>query len=109
LDRVDLFVASGDGVSIGNPFAVGSIVGPVVVRGVVGDWLLASSSGIDGVDLVVTVGSVLARIGYLLTGRRVGRLIVARRVVGELFLAPTAGIDCIDLFVVSVVFSEGWA
>ena len=90
LDRVDLFVAVGDEVGIGYPFAAGSIVGPVVVRGVVGDWLLASSSGIDCVDLVVTVGSVLARIGYLLTAWREGRLIVARGVVCECLLASSA-------------------
>jgi hypothetical protein len=90
LDRVDLFVASSDEVGIGNTFAAGSIVGPVVVRGVVGDWLLASSSRIDGVDLVVTVGPVLARIGYLLTAWRVGRLKVVRGVVSEWLLASSA-------------------
>jgi hypothetical protein len=89
LDRVDLFVASGDGVGIGYPLAAGSIVGVVVVRGVVGDWLLASSARIEGIDLV-TVGSALARIGYLITAWRVGRLIVVRGIVCELFLAPSA-------------------
>src|ERR687890_214228 len=52
-DGVDLFVAFGDGVSVGYPLATGTVVRRVVVRGVVGDWSLASSSGIDGVDLGV--------------------------------------------------------
>src|SRR5215216_698522 len=38
----------------------------VVVRGVVGNIDLTSSARVDGVNLVVTVGSVLARVGYLL-------------------------------------------
>src|SRR5918993_322776 len=49
LDRPDLFVAFDEGVSVGYAFATGTVVGRVVVRGVIGDWLLASS-GIDGVD-----------------------------------------------------------
>src|SRR5215208_831645 len=72
LDRVDLFVAPTVEVDIGYPFAAGSLAGPFVFRGVVGDWLLASSSRIYGVDLV-TVGPALARVGYLLATRRVGR------------------------------------
>src|SRR5215204_3558009 len=73
----------------------------IVTRGVFGDWLLAPSAGIDGVDLVVTVGErcVPARVGYLLAGRRVGRLIVVQGVVGELFLASSTGIDSVDLVV----------
>src|SRR5215213_6514946 len=38
----------------------------VVVRGVVGKLDLTSSTRVDGVNLVVTVGSLLARVGYLL-------------------------------------------
>src|SRR5215217_3177023 len=38
----------------------------VVVRGVVGNFDLTSSARVDGVDLVVTIGAVLARVGYLL-------------------------------------------
>ena len=98
LDRVDLFVAPTVEVDIGYPFAAGSLAGPFVFRGVVGDWLLASSSRIYGVDLV-TVGPALARVGYLLATRRVGRVAVVCGVVGELFLASPVRIDGVDLVV----------
>src|SRR5918995_631244 len=49
-DRPDLVVASGDRVGIGYPLAIGSVVGEVVLRRVVGDWLLTSSASIYGVD-----------------------------------------------------------
>ena len=58
MDRIDLSVASGDVVSICDSLAAGSVVGEVVVGGVVGDWLLASTADIDGVDL--GVGSFVA-------------------------------------------------
>ena len=96
LDRVDLFVAPTVEVDIGYPFAAGSLAGPLVFRGVVGDWLLASSR-IDGVDLVVL--SLVARVGYLLATRRVGRVAVVCGVVGELFLASPVRIDGVDLVV----------
>src|SRR5918998_187942 len=55
-----------------------------VGRGVVGDLVPTTPVGVDGVDLAVTVGSVVARIGYLLAVRGVVGGRVARRVVGKL-------------------------
>jgi hypothetical protein len=49
-DRVDLFVASGV-VGIGYLLPAGSVVGVVVVRGVVGDVEPAPTTDLDGVDL----------------------------------------------------------
>ena len=61
----------------------------IVLRIVVGDFDPTSSTGVDGVDLVVTVGCVPARIDYLVAAGRVGRLVVARIVVGEFeFTSP---------------------
>jgi hypothetical protein len=62
----------------------------VVVRGVVGDRVLTTPVGVDGVDLEVF--SVVRGIGYALTGRRVGRVVVVRGFVGDWELAPTVGL-----------------
>ena len=59
-DRIDLFVVS-IVVGIGYALATGSIVGVVVVRGVVGDVEPAPTADLDGVDLGVV--SVVALVG----------------------------------------------
>ena len=61
-----------------------------VVRIVVGDVDPATPVEVGGVDL--PVASVPARIGYLLAGRRVGRLPVAFLVVGDSDDAPPSGL-----------------
>jgi hypothetical protein len=87
-----------------------------VVRGVVGESdrfivrqskepskeATATPTGVDGVDLVVTVTvgeqGVPARVGYLLAVRRVvGTVFVVHSVVGELDLTPSAGVDGVNL------------
>jgi len=70
-----------------------------VGRGVVGDLVHTTSVWFDRVDL--TVGSGVVDIGYLRTGRRVGRVEVARSVVGDVELASPVGFDGADLFVAS--------
>jgi len=64
----------------------------IVARSVVGNLDPTPTAGLDGVDLVVTVGSVLAGVGYLLAAGRVGRLVVVRSVVGELDSTPPVGL-----------------
>src|SRR5215211_1923904 len=73
-----------------------------VGRIVVGDAFPAPPVGLDVIDLGVS-GSGVVDIGYVLTGRRVGRLEVIRIVVGDFFPAPPVGVDRVDLPVVSVV------
>jgi hypothetical protein len=73
-----------------------------VVCIVVGDVFPTTPVGFDVIDLGVA-GSGVVDIGYLLTGRRVGRLDVIRIVVGDVFPAPPVGVDGVDVPVVSVV------
>ena len=63
----------------------------MVVRIVVGDSGPATPVRLNVIDLGVS-GSGVVDIGYLLTGRRVGRLEVIRIVVGEVFPAPPLGL-----------------
>src|SRR5215204_6446861 len=69
----------------------------IVARAIVGKFDLTSSAGVDGVDLVVTVGSVLARVGYPLAAGRVGRVVLLRSVVGNFELTSSTWFDGVDL------------
>src|SRR5829696_4738968 len=70
----------------------------IVARAIVGNFDLTSSTGVDGVDLVVTVGCVPARVGYSFAAGRVGKPAdVVRAVVGDVELSSSAGFDGVDL------------
>src|SRR5215211_407517 len=72
----------------------------VVVRGVVGNFDLTSSTRVDGVDLVVTDGCIPARVSYRLGARRIGKpAVVVGRVVGKLDLTSSARVDGVNLVV----------
>src|SRR5215208_248903 len=72
----------------------------VVVRGVVGNIDLTSSTRVDGVDLVVTDGCIPARVSDLLGAGRVGKpAVVVRGVVGKLDLTSSARVDGVNLVV----------
>jgi hypothetical protein len=77
-----------------------------VVRGVVGDWLAASSVGLDGVDLIVASGDGVS-IGYAFAVWSVVGPFVGRGVVCEWLLASSTGIDGINLEVLYVVARIG--
>ena len=57
------------------------------VHAVVGDLALTTPADFDRIDHTVGYGCADG-IGYLLTGRRVGRLVVRPVVVGDLDLLP---------------------
>ena len=64
----------------------------IVVRGVVGDWVLTPAAYVDRVDLFVGSGSGVVGVGYPLALRRVGRKVVGCTVVGDWELVPTVGL-----------------
>jgi hypothetical protein len=72
-------------------------VGLIVVRTVVGDVEPPSPIGADRIDLRVGSGSGVVFISYLLTGGRVGRVVVLRGVVRDVEPTPAANLDGIDL------------
>src|SRR5215212_7987478 len=75
----------------------------IVACTVVGDVESASPIGADRIDLFVGPGSgsTVVFIGYLLTGRRVGREVVVRGVIGDWLPASPVGFDGVDLIVPS--------
>jgi len=95
---------------LGGLLLTTSLTPPVrikVVCVVVGNVFPTTPVGFDVIDLGVS-GSGVVDIGYVLTGRRVGRLDVIRIVVGDVFPASPVRVDGVDVPVLSVVSRVGY-